>query len=370
MPGISSFKAAWTRACLSLLIAYTPVALSGEFDALRGSDESSNFTTAERALFTDAAGKYKKYEIPNDIIGEALYWIDNERVAFSSRKYGSWKARPDEPSRIIVYHVRTGEITDSGYRGILRCVNHAGDTLIHQMDREGGTYSRPEQYRWFAGKWGKPLQKIDYVKDSFISYYLCENKSYINPPQQLPVISERIIPLLPEHGVLRQTVTQQGTNQLEQLYLIKPTGEEIFLRPEKLNEYFFFYQPWSDTYFETGTMVHTVSTIYPSGKSVTHAIPKLLRFWADNHTASAGAYSCGKGVLWSVHRSGRHWKKQGIYLDNDGKLTRIEAGRASGWIKTSPDGCKFIASIADGDTFKLSTPDKVVVINVCEEAKQ
>lgn len=370
MPGMSKFNAAWKRVCLILLIACAPAAHSGEFDELQGSDDSSAFTAAERALMIDAVGKYKRYEIPIDIIGDALYWVDNERAAFSSRKYGRWEARPDEPSRVIVYHVRTGEITDSGYRGILRCVNHAGDTLIHQMDREGGSYSRPEQYRWFAGKWGKPLQQIDYVKDSFISFYLCENKSYINPPQQLPVISERIIPLLPEHGVLKQTVTLQGDKQQEQLYLIKPTGEEIFLRPEKLSEYFFFYQPWSDTYFETGTTVHTVSTIYPSGKSVTHAIPKLLRFWADKHTASAGAYSCGKGVVWSVHRSGRHWKKQGIYLDSDGKFIRIEAGQATGWIKTSPDGCKILAGIWDGDPSKRSTPRKVVVINVCEEVKQ
>jgi hypothetical protein len=67
------------------LMALTCAVNAGEFDTFLGSDNFQYFTPTERALFKDARHRFKKYEIPKEIIGSAIYWIDNDRMAFLSR---------------------------------------------------------------------------------------------------------------------------------------------------------------------------------------------------------------------------------------------------------------------------------------------
>ncbi|MFZ9239037.1 MAG: hypothetical protein ACO23B_10270, partial [Burkholderiaceae bacterium] len=88
---------------------------------------SAYFTPAEKERFTEASDRFKKYEIPKSIEINAVNWLDNEHLVFSSRKYPGWEAKRDEMSRVITYNIKTGAITDSGYRGIAMCLNHIGD---------------------------------------------------------------------------------------------------------------------------------------------------------------------------------------------------------------------------------------------------
>lgn len=110
--------------CLLLLAA---AGQAEDFSDLDGSEHSPVFTAAERKLFVDAVGRFKKHEIPPKYFDGSAFWLDDDHLVFSSREYPGWKAAPDEPPRIVIYDVSTGDIKDSGYRGRLDCLNHLGD---------------------------------------------------------------------------------------------------------------------------------------------------------------------------------------------------------------------------------------------------
>ncbi len=360
--------------CIALLFVCAH-ATAGEFDDLIGSENSLDFSAAERALFVDAPDRYKKYEIPKSLINSGLYWLDNERMALSTRQYGGWVAQPDEPSRIISYNVRTGEIVDSGYRGKLRCLNHLGDLLIYQPAKNSATYFDPESYQWLAGKWGKPLEKVEYVRTTFVSNYLCRFVPYGplifgSPPEQLPPDAAKITPLLPQHGAMKETVTRKDGELEEKLFLISPDGKTTFLRNKRLSHFNFIYQPWNDAYFEAGTSLGEPRTTFLSGEQKIHPLPRLIRFWEKKQGASAGGFSARPGMIWVVQQGSGYWRKQGLYLETGKELIRIEAGNGSSPIKTSPDGCRMFVSLMRGDLFSNRNTYHSAVIDVCEESNK
>jgi hypothetical protein len=152
-----------------MLAAALPVTAE-DITSLVNSARSFHLTPEEKALFVEAIDRFKKYEIPKNIEINASFWLDNERLVFSSRKYPGWEAKPDEMSRVISYNVKTGEITDSGYRGVVICINHLGDILLAQSEKESGRAVTYKEYRWLAGKWGQALEPIKYFAHSFIPH--------------------------------------------------------------------------------------------------------------------------------------------------------------------------------------------------------
>ncbi len=359
---------------LFAFFAHSGIATAEEFEDLIGSENSPTFTKAELKLITDATDRFKKYYIPDEVTGGEPFWIDNERLAFSSRKYPGWAAENNEPSRIISYNIKTGEVVDSGYRGILRCLNHLNDVLIHQMDQESRSFSSPEKYRWFAGKWGQPLEKIEYVPHTQIPTYLCRfvsNGPFIFgvPYHKLPPISSKLTPLLPEHGALRETISVKDGEVMESVSLIASDGKETWLKNKRLSHYQFSYQPWNESYFEAGAASNPPATIFPQGSIEMHPAPRVIRFWKITQGGSSAGFPSRAGVIWSVQQGYSFWRKQGVYIEKGNKLIRIEAGNNSSNPKTSPNGCMVYIGATPGDPYDLSQKNKLIIIDVCSEIK-
>ncbi len=338
-----------------------------------GRDKSYELTPAERERFVEASNRFKKYVIPQGINHGGIFWLDNERLAFSSREYPGWKAKPQELSRIVSYHLLTGEIVDSGYRGDLICLNHLGDMMIHHADRHYDHSLRLENYQWFIGKWGKPLQQVELLWNSFIPPYLCRFASYgdpiyRDPPEELRPDAAKVTPLLPQHGAIRETVVRANGKIQDRLHLVKPNGEVVPLGEKRLSHYFFVYQPWDDKYFELALPPSEPRFIAPSGAVHTSPVPSLLRGWTRNLYASIAAYTSGRGLIWGVQQNTGYWQKQGIFLQAEKNLLRIDEGRPMPFIKSSPDGCKLSAAVDRGDPRPQYNQRPLnIVIDLCKE---
>ncbi len=327
----------------------------------------------ESAEFVEASDKFKKYEIPKEVIGGSAFWLDNEHLAFASRAHNGWKAKKLERSRIVSYNVVTGEIVDSGYRGQVRCLNHLGDLLIDQVDNEESHHHRLKDRRWFYGKWGQPLQPTEFVNDWPFHSYLCDfnvlrNTTYRSTPGPIRKDSIRYTPLLPQHGVLKETEFSEDGSDINKVYLLKPDGQSALIATKQLNTYHFVYQPWSDSYFEVEVLPDEPRTFYPSGVVINHPIPRLFQYWLKTNYWSIAAYPSRPGIVWAVQQSSGSWSKQGLFLQTSKSLLRIEKGKPVGFHQSSPDGCKIISSVEredpDGPEWRKSTD---IVTDLCEE---
>jgi hypothetical protein len=83
----------------------------------------------------------------------------------------------------------------------VECLNHQGDMLLAQSDKEAGRAVAPNNYTWFTGRWGTDLRKTDFQPNSFIPSYLCSfapfgDAIYKAPPEDQPAGAAMITPLL------------------------------------------------------------------------------------------------------------------------------------------------------------------------------
>jgi hypothetical protein len=364
----------WINRLLVLVfINFMASANAEDITALVAGGNSFQLTTPEKALFTEASDRFTKYEIPRNIEINSVHWLDNETLVLSSRKYPGWEARPDEMSRVISYNVKTGEITDSGYRGVLICINHLGDMLLAQSDKESGRAVTFKEYRWLAGKWGQPLEPINYFSNSFIPKYLCRfspfgDSIYATPIEQQPLGFAMVTPLMPAHGVIEDTVVKTFDQIEDSVHLIKPDGQRIFLSNSRLSRFNFVYQPWDETYFELKTAPAEARNFSPDGSIRRHKVPKLFLFWRLAISSSIAPFPSKKGVVWDLQQRTGYWRKQGIFLETDRQLLRIEEGEPSGDIITSFDGCKIFAEVVRGDPSRSALKKYTrLVIDLCME---
>ncbi len=326
----------------------------------------------ESAEFVEASDKFKKYVIPKEIIAGRYLWLDNDRLVFASRAHNGWKAKKLEPSRIVSYNVVTGELVDSGYRGQVNCLNHLGEILIDQVDNEERSYKLNER-RWFYGKWGQPLQRTEYVANWPFHPYLCDfnvlrNPTYRSTPGPIRKDSIRYTPLLPQHGVLKETEFADDGSDINKIYLLKPDGKSALIATKRLNHYHFVYQPWSDSYFEVEVLPDAPRTFSPSGAVIIHPIPRLFQYWLKTNYWSITAYPSRPGIIWAVQQPSGSWRKQGLFLQTDKRLLRIDEGYPSGFHQPSPDGCKITAQIHRGDPMGDDWRENTrIVIDLCKE---
>lgn len=368
----------WLRSVLVFFsMSFVCATHAEDITALVTGATSAYFTPAEKERFTEASDRFKKYEIPKSIEINAINWLDNEHLVFSSRKYPGWEAKRDEMSRVITYNIKTGAITDSGYRGIAMCLNHIGDLLLAQSDRESHPEVRLAEYQWLAGKWGEALEPIHYPKYSSIANHLCRllpegDPIFAIPPEKQPPGFAHVMPLLPEHGALETTVirNKQGQTQ-DQLKLIKPNGERLLISNRGLNDFYFIYLPWKDAYLETEVTPDVPRLFFPSGEVSSPIVPALFKAWYMAIDGRATGYVTRVGMLWGVQQHDHFWRKQGIYLQTQKGLLRIESGRHEGPIKISPDGCMVQARVTRDNSFKPAMRAAIrLVINVCKETEQ
>lgn len=140
-----------TRVSIFFLLNFSLPTSAEDITPLVNSARSFHLTPEEKALFVEASDRFKKYEIPKNIVSTSAFWLDNDHLVMSSRKYPGWEAKPEEMSRVIVYNIHTADIIDSGYRGILRCINHLGDVPITQEEENESRISRRlESYKWLT----------------------------------------------------------------------------------------------------------------------------------------------------------------------------------------------------------------------------
>jgi len=354
-----------------LLYACTLSAYAEDFDDLEGSEHSPTFTSAERKLFVDAVTRFKKHEIPNAYFNGAPFWLDDDHLVFPSRAYPGWTAQAEEPPRIVIYNVNTGEIKDSGYRGRLDCLNHLGDFMLRLPIKPEGLSFSPEKYRWFIGRWGQSMQEIAYDRWAPMPDYLCRytprgHPIHRYPPDELPANAAWVTSLLTGHGVLRNTVVREGEKLVDYLHLVKDDGTKIFIRNSPVRRGSLVFHPWSATYYENGSTTTLPTSLTPSGDYKVHSLPRLIRFWKSRHVTDAGGYGCRAGILWGVQKSRGLWRKQGVYLDTGTELIRVGEGKVTGPMITSPNGCNVFWGAFAGDSFKLDRRRHTVVTDICE----
>jgi len=365
------------QAFVIFLLNFVCSAHAEDITALVAGATSDRFTEEEKARFTEATDRFKKYEIPKDIEINAVYWLDNEHLVFSSRKYPGWQAKPDEMSRVITYNVKTGVISDSGYRGVVMCLNHLGNILLAQSEDETRWGIRLKDYRWLTGKWGQPLEHTEYYSHSLIPEHLCRLSPYgdpifVIPPEKQPPGFAMVMPLLPEHGALETTVIRKKNGQIQdQLHLIKPNGERLLIGNLGLNSHYFTYLPWIDAYLETEVTPGIPRLFSPSGTVSSPIVPTLFKAWHMAIDGRAASYASRVGMLWGVEQHSYYWRKQGIFLQTNEGLLRIEAGRHGGPMKISPDGCMVYDQVVRGNSYKPAMGSAIrVVTNVCKELEK
>ena len=362
---------------ITVVLAFCSSAEAEEsFGDLEGSAASKEFTPAERKYFTEALDRYKKYELHGDFnIRSNIAWLDNDHIVFSARKLPGWEAVGEEHSRIIAMNVVTGEYKDTGYRGRLMCLNHLGDVMIRQGGNEIIVNSSSVRYEWLIGKWGEALTSVPRPENSRIPPYLCRfspygDQIYTTPKDKLTEGMHRKLPLLSEHGYLRETVEYSGEKATYPVYYVNTDGS-IRRVTDKIPLYsdFHFY-PWLNAYYERSPLVYGPRVFYTSGEFRAIPIPKLLKYWSVNSPPISAAGALTKaGTLWDVHQSRGIWKKQGLYLDSPKGLLRIEEGSGVRSI-TSPDGCRIVDSILRGDPYKTFPQIYTwLVIDICMEKK-
>ncbi len=340
---------------------------------LLSSAEVNGITWQERKYITDALDEFPKRWVLKDLAMVAgPDWLDDHHVAVSVRSYPGWVAKANDQPRIISINLDTGEIKDSGYRGNLQCLNHKGDLMI-SLDPEPARGIRlRDGLNWYIGTWGKPLQEIKWLGDYFVPKYLCRYVPYGDlihgsDLHSLPDDAHRILPLLPEHGVLKESIKFENKKLSYPVEIIKADGTLVRLNMDMPFHKLFNYQPWDKSYFLTEEIDRSSITVRPSGQVIHHIPPKIFRFWKSANMFYGIGLGTFKGILWIVISNTKKWRKNGIYLETEKGLLRIDEGEGSRGAVISPNGCRILIHVERGFTFevKKTAPMGYMLIDLC-----
>jgi hypothetical protein len=338
--------------------------------------EPFEFTVEERGQFTEALDKYPKRWMPDGIRPtpiSAMRWLDDRRIVLSVRETPGWKARPDEPSHVVVVNTDTGSVEVTPYRGELQCLSHQGRLMIRLPSQGLLEGARETDDVWQKGEWSQPLTSIEWRKSNFIPAYLCDFFPYgsdLYSPDAASRDSKghRDIPLLPQHGFLRESLARDERGALVRpIALHGPSGEITQLDGAPPLRDYMRYQPWSDTYFQSGTTLSGPTKILdPKGKRVSLFPPPLLLAWGKKNVGSARSHGVAVGVLWGVYANTGYWRKQGMYLETAAGLQRIDDGANGTEIEIAPDGCKAASYNRRWDPSARGGPSpRLLVIDLC-----
>lgn len=356
----------------SLFFIFSTALAEESFGDLEGSMASREFTPAERKYFTDATDRYQKYELHGDFkIRSVIAWLDNDHIVFSARKLPGWEAKANEHSRIMSMNVITGEYKDTGYRGRLICLNHLGDVMIRQGGDEIVVNSSTVKYEWLIGKWGEELSSVSRPENSFIPPYLCRfspygDQIYITPREKITEDMHRKLPLLPGHGYLRETVEYVNGKPTYPVYYVKPDGSTKFVADKvPLHSNLYFY-PWLNAYYDRLPLRYKPRVFSITGEFSIISTPRLLSHWSEKSPAmDAGGVLTKAGMLWNVHQGYGDWAKQGLFLDAESGLMRVDIGRGGDAI-VSPDGCRVMDIVLRENPYGKSHRNYIwLVIDFC-----
>ena len=355
----------------ALIVGASHGAIAGDYDDIMSSADSDDLTPQERAHFTEALNRFPKKWISERFEYTSLVrWLDNQHLVFSTTKYPGWTAQKGEDPRIISVNVDTDEFVDLGYRGRLECLNHKRELMIRL--RRAKIYNNSQDDHWFVGTVGQELQRIEWKPDYFVPRYTCRfapigDPIYTEQLKDLPPDAHRLIPLLPEHGTLKETYIFEDKVFKHPLALIKPDGTSVALPIRSPSAEFFNFQPWNSQYFDIRSTIDTPVSFDIQGVLFRHPPPKLLRFWHLSLTAQGTGYGTRLGMVWGVKGKYGKWRKQGIFLESAEGLLRIEDGGSPIGILVSPNGCRILAPLQRGNPWaKNPQKDSAMFIDLCK----
>jgi hypothetical protein len=352
---------------------YTPETIHRHpYADLLSSAEVNGITWQERKYMTEALDQFPKRWVLKDLsMVTGPRWLDDHHVVVSTRGYPGWIAKANEPPRIISINIDTGKIKESGYFGKLECLNHKGDLMISLDPKLTGLTKFRDELNWYIGTWGEPLKEIPWRGD-FIPRYLCRyapygDLIYGSDWQSLPVGANRVFPLLPEHGVLKESITFKNNSRGYQLEMIKADGTIMIRNISMPLDDYFTYQPWDSGYFNSEIANKSSFTLYPSGEIFVHQPPRLIKFWTQSQLSQAYAIRTKLGILWVLNSFSKKWRKHGLYLETKNGLLRIEEGRGGIGTYISPNGCRVLSFVERGDTTakKRIGPMGEMLIDLC-----
>lgn len=280
-------------------------------DLLLGEKNENEITPREHKYFIDAFDKFpKQWVMQGFAFDSSPRWLDDKHIAFSTRSTPGWVANINEPPRIVSINVDTGEMTDSGYRGKLECLNHKADMMISLDANPISSTKVMDEVSWHSGTWGQPLQVTPSPYKHFMPKYLCkffliDKPIEISPTEKLiPLGGHRIFPLLPEHGALAENISYENKFELLPIKLQKVNGSVPRILTSFPDPDNFEYQPWNESYFFSKRATASSITIYPSGEVVFNEPPKLIKYWriivSSKHKLMALNQAC----------CGQHYRKQ------------------------------------------------------------
>ena len=357
----------------ALIVGASHGAIAGDYDDIMSSADSDDLTPQERAHFTEALNRFpKKWLSENFKYVSYVRWLDNQHLIFSTTKYPGWTAQKGEDPRIISVNVDTDEFVDLGYRGELECLNHKRELMIRL--RRAKIYNNSQDDHWFVGTVGQELQRIDWKPGHFVPRYTCRFAPYGDPIyteqlKNLPPDAHRLIPLLPGHGVLKETYIFEDKVFKHPLAFIKPDGTSVPLLSRRPHADYFEYQPWNGRYFESRPTDDSPIAIDIEGRVFRYPPPKLFRFWHLSVNAEGAGFGTRMGPVWCIKAKFGKWRKQGLFLESAEGLLRIEDGSGLG-ARVSENGCRVLAFVQKGDFWaKKREKAGAMIIDICKSGE-
>jgi hypothetical protein len=348
-------------------------------DLIAGERQENAITPQERNYFTDAFDKFpKRWVLQGFAFDSNPRWLDDKHIAFSTRSTPGWVANNNEPPRIVSLNIDTGEMTDSGYRGKLECLNHKAELIVSLDANPISSTKVMDEVSWHSGTWGEPLQVTPSPYKHFMPKYLCKffpigKLTEVSATKlTIPEGGHTIFPLLPKHGVLKEDLIRESEFSLLRIKLQKANGSVSRILTSFPDPDNFEYQPWSESYFLSKRATASSITIYPFGEVVFNEPPKLINYWAHYRFVKAQAVGTKAGMLWAAFSETKKWAKHGLYLETKNELLRIEEGGIGLETVISPNGCRVLTYVERGDitAIKRTGQKGHMLIDLCNTGVQ
>ncbi len=301
-------------------------------------------------------------------IASAAFWMDNSHLIFSSSDVNEDWHLGDLP-RIVVFDTDTQRIESTPYTGYLYCYSQNG--MIVDAGKRAG---KPVI---LTGKYGGSLREVEEHRRPTITGVDCQPISVDH--------GEVTIDLMPGDGKIR---FEGGPAHIaSEKYDVQFLGDDGTLRGTVAATLFtlpatnnFVFLPWARIYAREGAFgtQHGVagSLVDPNARTIKPInAPAQLTGWADSNLGSGDVRVSKAGLLWRFRANPGRSSLQGLFLQTDTGLQRIDDHDVWAPSNISPDGCKLFYGRVAGDSFKAE-PFKnrgsydVVLLNVCQGAEQ
>lgn len=334
------------------------------------------FTPQERAQFEDGTQRTKRLALPQVALGTSVAgWIDSTRIIYSTREIaGVWKAQPGEPAKVVVFHLSTGAVEETPYRGNLICFTPERMIVGAPASPHAGGFNAARE-RLLAGRFGDALEPVADIAAREVLRYSCE----LNPIVAAGAANAGTtrVPLLPGHGFLRLPRGQEMVRDAGAVpgYEILDPGGRPMRRLTGAGfplQWQITYLPWAAAYFTDKGAFFPSQMFWPNGESRIVPAPPLLAALGPG-VGSGQAVATRAGTLWNFVPWHAFWKMQGLYLlTQAGTLLRVDDAfvPAMPGVTGSADGCQAFYFRRAGDPNNAREPFVPTVMNVCEGGKR